>query len=315
MTRVPGTPVDSTSLNRTPSEYSTVADNATSESGVVAEYHGTRYFYAQTNANLNDRASLQARQLAKLAARLAALKRRIAARRQRRGLHGWGGEEDSDGDLMDGVHHGPRRAEAGGGSGGRDGGSGGQSDNHEHGGSWSGDSGRKLDIKVQNTRPVREPAPGALAVCIAAEGSDGIKQEQLAENWCAALASIPNKLASDPRRKTGPEFLAAQIDLHRTKLQLGSLKKQGMGTWIGKLRELVTATPVKAPAADAAQGKSGTAATPDIRRELTALQTCYALLPILALKYDAECVPTRETHAMNTATTQHNALQARPDKP
>lgn len=315
MTRVPGAPIDSTSLRPTPSDDSAPASSATGEWSGAVEYHGTRFYYGQPNAGQIDRGSLLARQLAKIAARLATLKRRLATRRQRRGVRGsGGGDDDFDDDLLDDMHDEHLRAEAGGGAGGGDSGSGGQSQHDEHGGSWSGDSAHKLDIKALDMRPVQEPPPGALAARIAAQDSDAVSQEQLAEDWCAGLVSRRNKLAADPGYKPDVEHFDAMLDLIHAKQRLGSLKPRGAAFWREMLKTRLAAHPVKTPVAATAQANSGTVAVPASRRELTPLETCHALLLLEALAFDAPYVSSRTERSVNTVTTQRNALVARHSK-
>lgn len=315
MTRVPGAPIDSTSFRPTPSDDSAPAASGTGGWNGAVEYHGTRFYYGQPNAGQIDRGSLLARQLAKIAARLAALKRRLAARRQRRGMRGsGGGDDDFDDDFLDGMHDEHLRAEGGDGAGGGGGGSGGQSQHDDHSGSWSGDSAQKLDVKALNMRPVQEPCPGALAARIAAEGGGTVNHEQLADDWCAALVSQRNKLAADPGYKPDPEYFDAMLDLLRTKQRLGSLTPQGMAMWREKLKAQLAAHPVKVPVAATAQADSGAAAVPASRRELTRLESVHALLPLKAIMFDAASIPSRVERSVNTVVTQRNALLARHSK-
>lgn len=313
MTRVPGSPVDSTSLTPTTSDNSTPADTSAGGLHVSVEYQGTRWFYGQTNVNQNA-GSLQARQLAKIAARLAALKRRIAARRQRRGLRGSGGGDDDDGDSdsIEGMHNEHRRAEAGGGAGGGGGGSGGHSHHDEHSGSWSGEPAAKVEIKSQNIRPVRDPAPGAMIARLTAQcGTENVKPEQVADEWMAALVAQREKLAADPHYRLDAEYFDLLLDLLHTKEQLGPLKPQGIPAWREKLRTLFDKGAGKPSPTDNARATSDAAAVPAGRRELTRLENFYALLPLMAMVHDAVDIPSRRSQSKNRVTTSRNAALAR----
>jgi len=315
MTRVPGSPVDSTSFRPTAAEDSTPTGHSPGGLGGVVEYHGTRFYYGHPTPLQTDRGSLMARQLAKIAARLAALKRRIAARRQRRGMPG-GGDDDFDGEFLDGGHGEHRRAEAGGGAGEGGGGSGGQSHHDEHGGSSrSGDPTPKVEIKPQNIRPVRDPTPGALMARLTAQsGLGNVKPEQVPDAWIAALLSQRDKLAADPNYRLDVEYFDMLLDLLYTKEQIGPLQPQGMSTWREKLKALVGELAAKRAPADSTRAASDAATVPASRRELTKLENFHALLPLIAMQHDAVDVPSRRSQSKNRVTTLRNAALARQSK-
>ena len=311
MTRVPGSPVDSTSF--TPP----TSDDSTSTNGPVggfraSEHLGMRWFYGRTNAN-SANASAQARQLANIAARLAALKRRIAARRQRRGMRGSGGDDDGfDDDFIDGTQSEHHRAEAGG-MGGDSSGSGGQSHHDEHG-SRSSDPAPKVEIKAQNIAPVPDPAPGALATRILAEGRDAVDHGRLADDWLAAQLSQRAKLLVDPNYRPDAEYLASLLDLLSTKQQIGPFKPQGMLFWCDKLKALSPANPVNSPSVASSAASTASLPMPASQRELTGVERFHALLPLKLLEFDKTLLPAKADRALNTVRTQYNATLARRSK-
>ncbi|NRO95259.1 hypothetical protein GWC77_04815 [Paraburkholderia sp. NMBU_R16] len=309
MTRIPGTPVELTFSTPSTSDNGPAAGNPAGGFR-TSEYLGARWCYGSTEAN-RPRGSLPARQLAKIAARLAALRRRIAARRQRRGAHGAGGDDEFDDGFNDGLHHEDRRAEAGSGTNGGSGGSGGQSHQDEHGGSWSGDPSPKVDIKPRNIAPVREPGSGALAARITAEGRDTVKHEQLADDWLAGLFSQREKLAADPNYRPDAEYLAALLDLLIAKQHIGPLKPQGVAAWWGKLKALPPVDRLNSSSVEKSAAGTGGSSLPANQRELTGLESFNALLPLKALEFDKKLLPAKADRAINTVKTQHNATLAR----
>ncbi len=311
MTRVPGSPVDSTSCTPQTSDDST-AQNGPAGGFRVSEHLGMRWLYGRTNAN-SANASAQARQLANIAARLAALKRRIAARRQRRGMRGSGGDDDGfDDDFIDGTQSEHHRAEAGG-MGGDSSGSGGQSHHDEHG-SRSSDPAPKVEIKAQNIAPVPDPAPGVLATRITSEGRDTVDHGQLADDWLAAQLSQRDKLMADPNYRPDAEYLASLLDLLRAKHHIGPFKPQGMAAWCEKLKALPPAIPVNSSSvAPRATGTAGLA-VPAGQRDLTDVERFNALLMLKLLEFDKTLLPAKADRAINTVNTQYNATLARRSK-
>jgi len=301
MTRVPAGPAEAPPC--TPS----ASGDSTPPTGPVggfrvSEHLGMRWLYGRANPN-SANASAQARQLANIATRLAALKRRIAARRQRRGMRGSGGDEDGfDDDFLGGTQSEHRLAGAGG-MGSDSGGSGGQSHHDEQGGSRSGGSASKVEIKPRNIGPVEDPPPGVLAARITAEGHDMVDHGQLADDWLATLLSQRDKLVADPGYRPDAEYLASLLDLLDTKQQVGPFKPQGAAGWCEKLKALPRGTPVNSSTASASQ--------PASQRELTGVERFNALLLLKLLEFDKKLPPGKADHAINTVKTQHNATLAR----
>jgi len=314
MTRVPGGPAESPSLPPTTSDGSTPANSP--EGGMRAsEYLGMRWLYGQTDATSTS-GSPQTRQLAKIAARLAALKRQIAARRQRRGLRRFGGGDDDgfDDDFIDGMSSEHRLAEASGGMGGDGGGSGGQSHHDEQGGSRSSGSVPKVEIKSQNIGPVPDPAPGVLAARLTAEGRDTVDHRQLADDWLADQLSQRAKLVADPNYRPDAAYLASLLDLLSTKQQIGPFKPLGMAGWCEKLQALSPANPVNSSSATQAAAGAVSLSVAAGKRELTCLERFNALLPLKLLEFDKTLLPAKAGPAINTVKTQYNATLARHSK-
>lgn len=314
MTRISGTPVESTAP--TPASDNNQPADSSTGGGRVAEYFGTRFFYGPMSGNQRNRGSARARQLATIAAKRAAINRKLAARRRqrRRGTGGAGDGDDEFGDEFgDAMHDEHRRAEAGGEASGDGGGSGGQSHHDEYGDAGSDRSAQKLDVKVLHPSPLREPAPGALEARIAAEGVD-VRHEQLAHDWCGVLVLQRSRLAADPTYKSDVDYFHALLDLQRTKQQLGPLQRQGLGVFIEMLKTLSVSQSVETPAVGTTQANPSRGPSSTATRELTPIERENVLLPLKAYLFDAPRVPSRLKQSINTIGTQCNALQARRGK-
>lgn len=300
MTRIPGAPVDSASV--TPQSNTSAPTSGTPSGSGFAAMYGTTVFRNSTFGQVNDgRGSLRARQLAKIAARKAAL-----AKRQRRNVSG--GDDDGD-DVGDaGSQSGNLRAERGGGAGGGGGGgggSGGHSHQDEPGGGSSNSA--PLAVTVLKTPPVPSPKPGAVSKHLAAEGKESLQSGSVAQAWFSSVLEIRKKLLADPTCQIDSALQELILDLRRAQKEYGCPPAKGAEEWREWLKEQVEPMP-KRSAEQTAQASASGPQEPD------RLGLFNLILPLFLRIHDQPTVPSRIEHSENTVTTLRNGIIARHGK-
>ncbi|CAN7582324.1 hypothetical protein LJR230_004112 [Trinickia sp. LjRoot230] len=302
MTRIPGAPVDSASVRPAESNTSAPASGTPSGSGFAVLY-GTTVFRNSTFGQVNDgRGSLRARQLAKIAARKAAL-----AKRQRRNVSGGDDDADDFGDA--GSQSGTLRAERGGGAGGGGGGgSGGHSHQDEHGGG-SGNS-APLAVTVPKTPPVPSPKPGAISKHLAAEGKESLQNGSAAQAWFSSVLDVRKKLLANPTCEIDSALQELVLDLRRAQEEYGCAPAKGAEQWREWLKEQVEPMP-KRPGQQPAQAAQASASGP---HEPDRIGLFNLLLPLFVKLHDQPTAPSRIEHSKNTVTTIRNGILARHGK-